>query len=1083
MNQKLWILVSGVFWAITVYSQVTTGTISGTVSDSSGGVLPRAKIGITNEGTGAVRTALSGPNGYYSVPLLTVGSYKVAASIEGFQTGVRSGIVLTVGREAVVDMKLQVGAVTQTVEVTGEAPLVQTTEATVSYLVSDQTLRDLPLNGRDMSQLILLNPGVTDSETIGRQAFNGYGRRISISGARGEDNTFLLDGGLIGDFRRHIPAGPSGSLLGLESVQEFQVLTNAFGAQYGRTLGGVFNSVSKSGTNAFHGDAYEYLRNDVLDARKWEDNAFRNGLRPPFRRNQFGGTVGGPIRKDKMFFFAAYEGTRERLASTVIQQVFDDNARQGILPASVGPSVAVSPLMVPYLNMYPRATPGARNYGDGTQQFVWAYSQPTTEDFGQGRIDLPVLTDKDSFFLRFTGSSASQDIQTGFPGYIQASSLSTKFTTVSETHIFSPTLLNTVRVHFSRVFPFDDGRAPAVPAGVFITPGQNDPPQLSPGTVSTIGGGGFDTKPNYHLSNRYTYQDDAIWTVGGHSLQMGGMAERLQYNSNRSSRDFGVWTWPSLQHFLAGTCGNLPAGLSIPNQCRTPGATAQTTTESRFRGTPPGTSVYARGFRQWFFALYLQDNWRVNSRLTLNLGVRWEPYTVAKEVSGRVANMRNIFYPNLSSIGSPYWLNKSLRDIGPRFGFAYDLFGTGKTSVRGGFGLLYEPNDPNEFYNPMPNAPPLAFDFDIPATGHFPNARDEIAGQSSAGVAFVLEYWNNKSPHMMQYNFTIQQQIGASNMVSVGYVGSRGNNLVGIKAYNTPFAVYNGRSLEVPTEQELIAKYGTTQPNTNYTDIHYFAPFADSWYNSLQVSYQRRFAVGLQAQLSYTLSKTLSTSDVSQQSYVLGPGSATGKYSWDNRAQKGLSGYDIRNSLVVNYSYDLPFGRGMSGVLGKVLSGWQTTGILTMRSGHPATISVAVPTALSNIGVRSRSPNTNPNFTRKLILGTPSDGQAKYFDRDAFQYNVATGLGARELGNLGRNTLIGPGLITWNPALFKNITLKEPMNLNFRMEMFNALNRPNYSFPAVSLAGATGIPTGTAGDITSTVTSARQIQFALKFIF
>jgi hypothetical protein len=333
---------------------------------------------------------------------------------------------------------------------------------------------------------------------------------------------------------------------------------------------------------------------------------------------------------------------------------------------------------------------------------------------------------------------------------------------------------------------------------------------------------------------------------------------------------------------------------------------------------------------------------------------------------------------------------------------------------------------------------------------------------------------------MLQYNFTIQQQIGQADLVSVGYAGSRGNNLVGILQYNTPFAFYNGRSYEIPTNAQLISQYGATQPNNKFSDINYFGPFGDSWYSSLQVSYQRRFAAGLQTQLSYTFGKTTSTNDTAQAANPVNTGSSSGLYAWDRRTMKGLSGYHIKNSLTLNYSYDLPLGRGTSGVASKMLSGWRTTGVLSLRSGHPGTVSTGLPTALNDINVPGRVPNTNPSFTGKLVLGTPSDGQGKYFDRNAFQYNTATGLGARELGNLGRNTLIGPGSITWNPGLFKSFVITERTNLEFRTEFFNALNRPNYSFPAATLTNASGTPSGTAGNISSTVTTSRQIQFALK---
>ncbi|HWP85470.1 MAG TPA: carboxypeptidase regulatory-like domain-containing protein, partial [Terriglobia bacterium] len=471
-------------WTAAAAAQVTTGTIHGTVNDATGAVLPGVKLEIVNEATGAVRITSSDAGGRYSAPLLPVGSYKVTASIEGFQTEVRSGVVLRVGQDAVVDMRLQVGQVTQTVEVTGEAPLVQTTESTVSYVVEESVIRELPLNGRDLSQLILLNPGVNQSQTAGSQAYNGYGKRISISGMRGEDNTYLMDGQLIGDFRRHIPAGPSGALLGLESVQEFQVLTNSFSAQYGRALGGVFNAVSKSGTNSWHGSAYEYLRNDKLDARNFFDRQESpdDPRLPPFRRNQFGATLGGPIRRDQTFFFVAYESTREVLTETESPITMDADLRRGILKANgvpTGTTVAVNPIMQPYIDQFPLPTPGGRAFGDGTAEHVYQYKQPTTEHFGQTRVDFPSLTASDSFFVRFMASDSEGNSSADWPGFEQVSSNGSWAFTLSETHIVSPAALNTVRLHFSRVFPFDTGTAPPPGPGITVVPGQSDPPEIS----------------------------------------------------------------------------------------------------------------------------------------------------------------------------------------------------------------------------------------------------------------------------------------------------------------------------------------------------------------------------------------------------------------------------------------------------------------------------------------------------------------------------------------------------------------------------------------------------------------------------
>lgn len=1037
-------LVAVLLFATFAAAQITTGTISGTVADSSGAVLPGARVEVLNEGTGAVRTVMTAADGHYSAPSLPVGHYRVTVGMQGFQSEVRTGIVLTIGRDAVVDLKLNIGAVAESIEVTGEAPLLETTESAVSYLVNDRTLRDLPLNGRDMSQLILLNPGVSLSvNSTAQQGFNGFGKRISISGMRGEDNIYLLDGGLIGDFRRHIPTGPSGSLLGIETVQEFQVLTNSFGAQYGRALGGVFNSVSKSGSNDWHGDAYDYLRNSALDARNFFDRrAFVNDPRiPPFRRNQFGGTIGGPIKKDKMFFFAAYESTREVLGQTEFATV----------PAASVRASAV-PLIKPYVDAYPIPN-GVIFPGGQTAQLFFGFKQPTTEHFGQTRLDY-IISSNDSFFARITGSNSATTSapaaagNTGggiLPGFSQTSSLGAFLATLSETHIFSPNTLNTVRFHFNRVNPLDVGNYPPPAPGVTVVPGQPVPPEVDPGSgITNFGGfGALSTAPSFMISNRFTYQDDVNITRGTHSLQIGGFVERFQLNSLKPNRSNGVWSFASVAQFLAG----------VPQT---------------YRGAIPGFGTYRRGFRNISFAAYLQDTWRVTPKLTVNWGARWEPYTVPIEVNGLISNLRHIT-DTQGSVGGPYWQNKSWNNVGPRVGVAWSPFAGGKTSIRAGAALLWEPNDPNLYYSQMDRQPPLAYDFTLPianaAASRFPDARAQINSQATPGPAYSLPYDNNKSPHAVQYNFNIQQQLGTSDLVSVGYTGSRGIDILGVGDVNMPQAVFDGVSLAFPIGARLV--------NPAWPSILYFGNDTSSWYNGISLTYQRRFSHGFQAQVSYTHAVALAESDSGQTGGGVSAGGGREKYPADRRAQKGLSGYDFRHIFSFNYTYDLPFGRNKSGVVGHLLSGWQTTGVLSARTGQPQSVTAQASTPQVALAVTgTRSPN--------LVLGQKQvkGGPDQYINPAA--YSAA---GTLELGNLGRNTLIGPGSVAWNPAVFKKTPITERTTLEFRVEMFNVLNRANFGSPASSAFNGTGVLTGNLGNITSTTTTSRQIQFALKLIW
>lgn len=1025
-------------------AQITTGTISGTVVDSTGGAIPGASVAILHEDTGVTRTVQTDAAGHYTAPQLSVGKYRLTASREGFQTQVRSGIELTIGREAVANFEFAVGAVSQTVEVTGEAPLVQTTESTMSYLVGDQTIRDLPLNGRDVSQLILLNPAVIENHNGKWGAPDkGYGLRFSISGMRGEDNAFLLDGSYINDFYRHLPASPTGALTGVETVREFQMLTASFSAAYGRALGGVFNAVSKSGTNGWHGDAYEFLRNSDLDARNFYDVG--SGP-PPFRRNQFGATAGGPIRRDKIFFFTAYEGLRQSLGQTGIANVPDLNARKGIL--ANGTAVGVSSLIAPFLKLFP--LPNGRAFGDGTAQFIFSVGQPAREDFGQGRADYQ-LSDKDSLFARFTGSNSSTQVYNRFPDRFTVSLMATRLLTLSETHVVSPRLLNGFRFAFSRINP---GKSQIIPPGgpeVISVPGQ-DPAGIDGAGFGLTQLAGLDAPGEFIITNRFDLNDDVNLILGNHSLQFGGMLERMQFNTSEPNRPFGDWRFPDLQSLL---------------QAR----------PDRFRGTPPQFGNLERGVRQWFLALYLQDDWRVTPSLTLNLGLRWEPYTVPTEVNGLLETQRNLT-DSAPTKGNPYWQNKSWTNFSPRAGFAWSPFKDGKTSVRGGFGLYYVPIDPAIYIIPIIQELDFSpfFQFNNPVG--FPNALTSIATAlatpGSQNISSVT-YNNFKSPHALQYSLNVQRQIGASNVLTVGYSGRRGLDLSSLANFNAPHLVFDGISLALPPGPVIL-------PNPNYQTMNIVGDNTSSWYNGLTVALQRRFSAGFQAQISYTFSKAMSEADGNDTGNHVSAGSRGILSAYNVGAAKALSGYDIRNVFIGNYSYDLPFGKSASGWSSRLLSGWQLTGILGLQNGQPATLNAASPSALSAY-FGEALPNLNPGFkVSQVVHGGPD----QYYSLKAFSPP-----GPRELGNLGQSALIGPGLVQWDMGLTKNTALTERLHLQFRGEIFNLLNHANFAAPGqVGTSGTAGeiftkggAPIQNATVITQTVTTSRQIQFGLKLIF
>lgn len=1034
--------------AVQLHAQVTTGTISGKVADSTGAVLAGATVAILNDDTGVSRTVNTDSAGRYIAPSLPLGNYRVTVSQEGFQTQVRSGIVLMLGREAVVNLELPVGAVTQTVEVIGQAPLVETTGATVGFVVDDRTIRDLPLNGRDLTELILMNPGVSQATfAASNNVYTGFGRKFSISGFRAEDNAYFLDGTYINDYSRHIPAGPSGALMGAETVREFEVLTNSYGARYGRALGGVFNAVSRAGTNAWEASVYEYLRNSALDARDFFDRKQRldDPRLPVFRRNQFGATAGGPLLHDRTFFFVNYEELRESLGLTNYRIVPDIASRTGNLPG--GRKVQVSPAITAYLNypIFPAPSPGGLSFPtDGTAQFIFQDNQPSWERFGQARIDHQFSVN-DSLFGRFTGSGAELAQIGNFPEFRTILAMNTRLATLSETHIFSNRALSTSRFSLNRVTPQLGGKYPQVPAQLLSVPGQ-PPPGLTPGGGITAWAGA-PQPTSWFITNRFNFAEDADLTLGPHSLQFGGMFERTQLNESNPNRSQGDWSFASLEQFLLGT----------PRQ---------------YRGTPPQFGTSVRGFRQRFFAACFQDNWRLKPGFTLNLGVRWEPYTTPTEVNGLIANLRSIS-DTKTTVGAPYWLNKSWGDFGPRFGFAWTPSASGKTSVRGGVGLFFAPVDTLYYFPATTRIVPLLPEFILVNPKHFPDALAEIAAaEIPNGSVSGMSYSNMVSTRALQYNLTVEQQVGASTVISAGFTGNRGIHVLSFANYNAPLARFNGTALELPR--------GATLLNRAFQDITMTSSGADSRYNGISVALRRRFSRGLQTQVSYTVSRAISNSDTYARVDRSGSGPGITRYAHDLNVDKALSGYHIANKLSLNYSYNLPLGQNWRGIGGAVLGGWQLTGIVTVQSGQPFTVSDAsgaTPTALSNLGY-ARYPNVDTTFPKdRVILGGPD----KYFNPLAFYLPA----GDFELGNVGRNTLLGPGLSKWDMALNKEIhlPLNEKARLQFRGEFFNMLNHPNFGKPDANVFTANRQRAATAGLITNTVTTSRQIQFGLKIMF
>src|SRR3989454_371687 len=1021
------------------FAQTATGTIVGVVKDTSGALIPGVSIAVKHTDTGQTRTAISSDSGSYNVPLLPVGAYELTTTMPGFKQEVRTGINLVIGQQAVIDLTLEVGAAAEQITVSEEAPLVNTTLSSTSGLITEQQVKDLPLNGRSFDRLLELNAGVVNNSS--NMGGGGNFPAFSVAGHRQETNRFLINGvDWIGGNATHqfiTPSGASSQLLGVEAVREYNVLEHTYGAEYGKRAGGQVSIVTSSGTNQWHGGLFEYHRNSALDAKD-----FFADEKNPFKRHQYGGTIGGPLMKDKLFVFGNYEGFRERLGQSSRGIYPDEKSRQGLLPCYLAyPTNLANPTntadncpdrvqfvtvpnlkpgMLPYANLWwpvpngtevlsPDGLPTgtAYNYNDAVRKVY--------EHFVMTRVDY-VISPKDTLFGNYTFSDGQRDAPQLDSYYTQFVPQRSQNFGMTETHVFSPTVVNSATLGWVRpiagMVTTTNGRGPAIPKNLIFL--EDDP------------------------ANPFTL--------------------------NRN-----------------------PAPI---------------------------------GYRTTQGAWYFQDEMKLRSNLTLRLGLRHEMTNGWNEVAGRCANYT--FDKNFVISTEPRMakscltVNHAKLLLQPRVGLAWDPTGTGTWAVRAGFGIHNDLQDnlANRTYgNPPFNAReqivgttlsliPLSKNTPLPITCGLPGALPQPACglYSPAGVDPVLF-----TPTSQQWSLTIERGITRDLMLSVGYVGSQ--------SYHTPLSfnanaqypivcqnpqgcmsggtLTNGNPVPPPPPgtparvgQQVLVPQGTLyhppayRPNPNVGSGTQWFDQGTSNYHGMDVSLTKRGRV-LTYKANYTWSKIMDLN-----SAILAPSAGnepSNLYSPYYRRQlnRGVGSYSLAHQFNAYTSYQLPFGNGQrfgsgdTGVVDKLISGWQWNASLRLAGGFPFT-----PLAGSNVsgtGDSSNSdvPNWNPNFKGKVILGTPD----RFFDPRAF---VLPTQGT--FGNVARGSLRGPGMFNVDTSFLKRIRVSEGLNVQFRAEAFNVLNHPNFAYPnEVIFQGREYSSSG--GTINSTATPSRQIQFALKFLF
>jgi hypothetical protein len=1100
------------------FGQGATASISGVVRDASGAVIPGVTITAKHIDSGLMRTAVSNEAGNYSIPLLPVGAYEITTELPGFKQEIRRGVTLTVGQEAVVNFNLEVGTVSESVTVTGEAPIVNTTLASTTGLVNESQIKDLPLNGRGFDQLMAVAPGTINYTSN----VNLNGNFFSVVGRRPEENTFSINGvEYIGSNSAGQPIGPagaSGQTLGVDAVREFNLVQHSYGAEYGKRAGGHVVTVTTSGTNQLHGSVFEYLRNSALDARNFFD---QTSAAPPFKRNEFGGTLGGPIKKDKLFIFGNYEGFRQRLALSNVAVVPDSQVRQGLLPcylatpgacgSNPGQYVTAPNLksgMLPFAqNFWPTPTgaellvpAGIANAGlpTGTAFAISNPKQSVREDFGLARFDYNASS-KDTYSVNYLISDGDKSDPRPDTNFVQISKSRNQVVAFQQTHVFSPTLLNSFNGGFTRAYsPVSTPPAVPIPANLAFITGRLPGQITLGGGVSTAAASGIvaanGNDPTANALNLYTASDDIHLSKGNHSLSFGAWYQRVQENqSGPAQNKSGTVAYPTLLAFLQDAPTAFNANVVV---------------------TPVG-------YRQHLAALYFQDEMKLRPNFTLRLGLRDEMTDGWNEVKSRCSNLvydKSTGLPLTDPlIGSSCLTENNAKALlQPRVGIVWDPTGTGVWAVRAGFGIHNDLQDNLAFrldsnppFNPrVVLSGPMLAQYPInPAIPMPPNcnaqlvaAKANCAIYSVGGVEPTMH-----TPTIQQWSFALERGITQNLAVQLSYVGSEAYHTMIPMNLNAPrpqvcandagcLSGGVGRPVvTVPRGTTFIAPTGNCGGPNGTTIACYPNPYQNKSnsqmfegtmsYNSFNISVIKRASHGLTFKTNYTFAKALdynsggsSNASTNQPKAILNP--------YNLNLSRGIAAFSLRHAVNANFGYQLPFGAGQHfaggahGWVNQLIGGWQWNGIFNAISGFPFT-----PQAGSNASGTGDTdnpdvPNLNPNFKGPVILGV--DGFKKtgrYFDPGAFSLPLSG-----TFGNVSRGSFIGPSMTTIDTSLFKKITISEQVNLQFRAEAFNLLNHANFAEPNAVVFSGNNI-SSSAGVITATSTSSRQIQFALKLMF
>jgi len=1054
-------------------AQVAGQTLSGRITSTSGARIASASVTLKNPGNGETRSIPVTEDGSFTVSKLSPGIFEITVSAPGFVES-RTTVTISSGVDSRADIVMHPQGNTGTGA--GGA-------SGVTGVVSSKSVTDLPLNGRSASDLAALEPGVATARTQSTgQAQRGFGNQMTISGGRPRQNDARLDGISVNDYVNGPPGSALGVNLGSDAVEQFSVLTSNYPAQFGRSSGGIIGASTRSGTKDFHGSVFEYIRNSTFDARNFFDTA-----KPAFHRNQFGGSIGGPIIKDRTFFFADYEGLRQSQGITQVDTVPSQAARDGQLCA---PPDCSSTTPIPVDSQIARLLKSFYPLPNGALLCPFASCAPGTGDTGIFTFAGQTVTPENYFTTKIDHRVSTNDVLSGTymfdSGTVrQPDQLDNKRTgydsrrqvfTLHEAHTFRPQLLNSFVFGINRVvttsgLTFLSGNSLASDPTFGTVPGLNAAAVIVPGL--TFFSGGLGTPSNFHFHWTSIQASDGFsLTKGTHSVKFGVNLERIRDNILAVSNRGGEFAFSQFSDFLS----NRPFSLSaaIPS------------------------AVSERGLRQTIVGAYVQDDWRWRPNVTVNLGLRYEMAIVPTEVQDKLTVLRHLTDAQPHQ-GDPLFSNPTLRNFEPRVGFSWDPFGDGKTSVSAGFGMFdVLPLPYLVQFNEIFSAPffKLGNATGLPP-GSYPTVAFDIVNSSSSG--FRQGYFD-PNPHrnyVMQWNLTLARDLIRDVSLRVGYVGSRGVHQI--------FRVEDG-DIVLPslTSQGYLwpSPVGSgTRLNPNAGLINEGLWQGNSFYDALQVKVKAKIGGSAEIEGSYTWGKTIDTSSGS----LVGDeysNSIASPLPFNMRINRGLADFNVAHNVEVNYTWEISTPKWAHGGAGWALSGWQIGGVLEASTGVPFTPgfggdalgvqstdpNIDVPSLVSGPGCGSLVNSGNSNhYIKTECFGVPAAPTLAFYAANCDpRFAFPSCLNLR--GNLGRNTVIGPGLVNFDFSLFKNNRVKkisDTFNIQFRAEFFNILNHTNFSPPLDNrnIFDSSGSPIGNAGLITSTQTPSRQIQFALKLIW